>query len=629
MNVGGIDVLSGSSDAVIEAMNLSVRTGGVTDAVTMSLKTGEPVEMGRLDATARDPEKLFVPHEAAGLFRLPIAAVGQTSISRRQVRLELLPEGRVRIANLSSSIAISCTGFGTIAPGTTVEHPLPLRLRVGQIAIVLDADDPDDSHQASGTLLALASMTEQQESGSFLKNGALSAIVAKMPPAAIDALVSWWRNVIAVLQSASNSDDFFQQASRAVVQLVGLDVGAVFLYENGGWRPACVETTGPRTAQPSGSVLRRLLEEKRTFFSRVDAGAEMLTSIAAIDTYVAAPIIDRVGAVIGAVYGHRSRDLADGAGAEITYLEALLVQTLASGVAAGLARMEQEKASLARKVQFEQFFSPELASQLESEPDLLSGRDADVSVLFCDIRGFSSVSERLGPAQTMDWVGSVLSTLSDQVAATGGVLVDYIGDELMAMWGAPSPQPEHAVFACHAARRMVECAAEIDSRWRQAIGCSTQFGIGVNSSLARVGNTGSSRKFKYGPLGGGVNVASRVQGATKYLKVPVVVTGSTRERLDDSFLVRRLCRVRLVNIATPVDLYEVDCAGGRQEMFGEYGAALAAFDAGDFSTAAKLLGNLLVTWPGDGPALVLLSRSVDCMIEEPRDFSPVWELPGK
>lgn len=614
---------------MIQALNLSVRTGNDADAVTMSIKLGDAVEMGRLDASAREPERLFVPHHVAGAIRLPIAAVGQNSVSRRQVRLEPLPHGLVRISNLSSSIAVPCAGCGTIAPGATVEQSLPVSLRIGQIAVVLDADRMDDSGPADGMLRALASTAEQPGGGSLLQSEALSAIVANMPPAAVDALVAWWRNVIAVLQSASNSDDFFQQAARAVVRLVGLDVGAVFLYENGGWRPACMETSGPRTARPSAGVLRRVLEEKRTFFSRVDAAAEVLSSIAAIDTYVASPIVDRGGAVIGAVYGHRSRDLADGAHAEITYLEALLVQTLASGVAAGLARMEQEKSSLARKVQFEQFFSPELASQLESQPDLLTGRDADVTVLFCDIRGFSSVSEQLGPAQTMDWVGSVLSTLSDQVAATGGVLVDYIGDELMAMWGAPSPQPEHAVFACHTARRMVECAAEIDARWRPVIGCPTRFGIGVNSSQARVGNTGSTRKFKYGPLGSGVNLASRTQGATKYLKVPVIITGSTRERLDDSFLVRRLCRVRLVNIVAPEDLYELDCTGGRQEMFAAYEAALAAFDAGDFSTATKLLGDLLVAWPGDGPALVLLSRSVDCMIREPREFSPVWELPGK
>jgi adenylate cyclase len=374
-----------------------------------------------------------------------------------------------------------------------------------------------------------------------------------------------------------------------------------------------------------------VLDEKRTFFSRVDPSVDVFTSVAAIDTFVASPILGRDGGVIGAVYGHRSRDLTNSANTEVSHLEALLVQTLASGVAAGLARVEQEKASLARKVQFEQFFSPELAARLDAEPDLLAGRDAEVTVLFCDIRGFSGVSERLGPAQTMEWIGSVLSTLSDKVAVTSGVLVDYIGDEMMAMWGAPSPQPNHAVLACMAAKIMVEQAGAIDTTWMETIGSATRFGIGINSAVARVGNTGSTRKFKYGPLGNGVNLASRVQGATKYLKVPSIITGSTRVLLDDSFLTRRLCRVRVVNIVEPVDLYELDCGSDprSRERFEQYEEALAAFDAGNFSTAAQALGNLLAAWPGDGPSLVLLSRSVDCMIREPADFSPVWELPGK
>jgi adenylate cyclase len=202
---------------------------------------------------------------------------------------------------------------------------------------------------------------------------------------------------------------------------------------------------------------------------------------------------------------------------------------------------------------------------------------------------------------------------------------------MLAMWGAPSPQPDHAALACRAARLMLDRATEIDARWQTAIGSPTRFGIGINSAPARVGNTGSTRKLKYGPLGNGVNLASRVQGATKYLKVPAIITGFTRRLLDDSFLTRRLCRVRVVNIVEPVDLFELDCSAEQsiRERFAHYEEALAAFDAGDFSAAAKILGNLLAAWPGDGPSLVLLSRAVDCMIREPKDFSAVWELPGK
>ncbi|MFM9058167.1 MAG: adenylate/guanylate cyclase domain-containing protein [Planctomycetaceae bacterium] len=613
-------------------LTLSARNpgGGPAEAATLSVPVGMPIELGRLDASARD-ERLFVPRPNGGGLRLPIAPAGMSGVSRRQVSIEPLPGSGVRVANLSATIGVTCGGHPTLGPGATAELPLPLDLWIGPIEVALVAAGEGAGPEVTESLQPLESPITRGDGISIFQKRTVSALLEHVPPATVDALVSWWQNVIAVLQSASNSDDFFQKAAQAVVRLVGLDVGAVFLHEHGAWRPAALETGGPRTARPSTTVLRRVLEEKRTFYSRVDQSASVFTSMGSIEAYVAAPILDRDDAVIGAVYGHRSRELADATAAEITHLEALLVQTLASGVAAGLARMAQEKASLARKVQFEQFFSPELAAQLDAQPDLLTGRDAEVTVLFCDIRGFSGVSERLGPAQTMDWIGGVLSTLSDQVAATGGVLVDYIGDEMMAMWGAPSPQPDHAVLACRAARLMLEHAAEVDARWQATIGGPTRYGIGVNSASARVGNTGSTRKFKYGPLGNGVNLASRVQGATKYLKVPAIVTGSTRRLLDDSFRTRRLCRVRVVNIVEPVDLYELDCGGEATcgDRFARYEEALAAFDAGEFSSAAKVLGNLLATWPGDGPALVLLSRAVDCMIREPRDFSPVWELPGK
>jgi class 3 adenylate cyclase len=377
-------------------------------------------------------------------------------------------------------------------------------------------------------------------------------------------------------------------------------------------------------------VLARVLAEKRTFCNRVDPAIDVFSSMAILEAYVAAPILDRNGEVLGALYGHREGGAAGGK-SEITQLESLLVETLACGVAAGLARLEQEKVALQQRVQFEQFFSPQLAARLEVEPDLLRGRDAEVTVLFCDIRGFSSVSERLGPAQTMEWIGGVLNPLSDEVAATGGVLVDYIGDELMAMWGAPSSQPDHAALACRTAQRMVAALPGIDAQWQGLIGGPTRFGIGINSAAARVGNTGSARKFKYGPLGNGVNLASRVQGATKYLRVNSIITGSTRRLLDASYRVRRLCTVRVVNIAEPVELFELD--GGdaprHDELFPRYDEALAAFEAGNFSNASRLLGGLLDAFPGDGPALVLLSRAVDAMVNESADFSVVWRLPGK
>ena len=97
---------------------------------------------------------------------------------------------------------------------------------------------------------------------------------------------------------------------------------------------------------------------------------------------------------------------------KVSEVDAMMMELLASGVAAGLARVVQEKAAMAARVQFEQFFTPELARELAARPDLLKGQDRDVTLLFADIRGFSRISERVGPAKTLEWIGDVMGARS-------------------------------------------------------------------------------------------------------------------------------------------------------------------------------------------------------------------------
>jgi len=149
--------------------------------------------------------------------------------------------------------------------------------------------------------------------------------------------------------------------------------------------------------------------------------------------------------------------------------------------------------------------------------------------------------------------------------------------------------------------------------------------------VARVGNTGSQRKFKYGPLGNTVNLASRVQGATKYLKTKLLITGSVQAQLGTAFDVRELCRARVVNIAEPVHLYELAGRGtpAWMDLKMGYEEALKKYENREFRHAARILGRLCTEYPHDGPALFLMSRAVSCMVEEPVEFDPVWVLPGK
>ena len=268
---------------------------------------------------------------------------------------------------------------------------------------------------------------------------------------------------------------------------------------------------------------------------------------------------------------------------------------------------------MAARVQFEQFFTPELAHELAARPDLLSGQDREVTLLFADIRGFSRLSERLGSAGTMRWIGDTMGVISECILAHRGVLVDYIGDELIAMWGAPGEEPEHPRLACLAALDIEARLPALSDRWFGEFGEPIGLGIGINTGIAQVGNTGSVYKFKYGALGNTVNVASRVQGATRHLKCDILLTGSTHSRIGEGFSTRRLGKVALVNIAEPVELHELVPPGKPRwaELTRGYNLALDQFEARNFPEAARTLGNLLADHPDDGPSLLLLSRTVD------------------
>lgn len=292
-----------------------------------------------------------------------------------------------------------------------------------------------------------------------------------------------------------------------------------------------------------------------------------------------------------------------------------------------------EKKRLREKV-FEQHFTPELARELARNPDpmKMQARHAEVSVLFCDIRGFSSVSERLGPATTIDWLSGVMGEFSSVVIDHGGVLVDYTGDELLAMWGAPNEQPDHAELACRAALGIRRSLPALNEKWREIVGAETEVGIGINSGDALVGNVGTHRKFKYGPLGTVVNLASRVQGATKFLHSPLLISGETATRVCDRFSTRRLCRVRVQNIRVPVELHELheSCITSEQAKLARlYEEALAAYERQDFSLASGKVSAFLKESPSDGPALLLQKRLGEDTTGSAAPFDPVWSLPGK
>jgi adenylate cyclase len=233
-------------------------------------------------------------------------------------------------------------------------------------------------------------------------------------------------------------------------------------------------------------------------------------------------------------------------------------------------------------------------------------------------------------------MNDVLEDLSGCVREEAGVLVDYVGDELMAMWGAPDEQPDQAERAGRAALAMLACLPSLNDRWGellQKIG-PMEIGIGIHTGPAFVGNTGSKIKFKYGPLGDTVNKASRVQGLTRYLKCPILVTRDTRDELGAKFIARRVVHTRVVNIPQTFDVFEVaaaELAGDdyRRNFFAESEVALDTLEAERFPEAAQLAVQLLQEHRADGPSLLILSRATRMLVDPDTPFSKVWEPPGK
>jgi class 3 adenylate cyclase len=350
------------------------------------------------------------------------------------------------------------------------------------------------------------------------------------------------------------------------------------------------------------------------------------SSMMVLDRAVAAPIFDQDRAVIGAIYGDRKFG-SGGVDTPIGDLEAALLEVMAGAVSSGIARQRQE----AIRANFTQFFSHEIAERLENDENLLVGRDAEVTVLFCDIRGFSTIAERVGAKRTIEWINDVLTELSQCVTQTDGVLVDYIGDELMAMWGAPAEQPDHARRACRSAVEMLKLIEPLRERWKEITPDKFGFGIGINTGMARVGNTGSKIKFKYGPLGNTVNLASRVQGITRKLGVACLITDSTAQALDRGFDYRRLAVVKTLGILEPVGLQELKEGAdeGWRQMAFRYTTALDSFDTGDLTGTARQLASLVHEHPEDYPSVVLLGRVVDALTHREEIVDPVWVMDSK
>jgi len=177
--------------------------------------------------------------------------------------------------------------------------------------------------------------------------------------------------------------------------------------------------------------------------------------------------------------------------------------------------------------------------------------------LFSDIRGFTTIAERLTPEDLLNQLNEYLSAMTAVVLRNGGMLDKYVGDAIMAVFGAPLELENHALAACKTALEMMEELSSLQGVWERQSKSILDIGIGINTGEMIIGNVGSTNRMDYTVIGDNVNLASRLEGANKALGTHIIISRSTYEGAKGHITVRGLGEIRVKGKENPVPIYEL------------------------------------------------------------------------
>ena len=227
--------------------------------------------------------------------------------------------------------------------------------------------------------------------------------------------------------------------------------------------------------------------------------------------------------------------------------------TFLSVVAYRVIFEEQDKRRI--KSTFTKYVSASVVEQLLINPPELGGVDKEITVLFSDIRGYTSLSETMTPQALINHLNLYLTKMTDTLMAYEGTLDKYVGDMVMCFWGAPLPQKNHAILACKCALKMLEELARLNEGWPPEK--RIDIGIGINSGIMTVGNMGSPVRMNYTLIGDNVNLGSRLEGTNKEYGTHIIISEYTYGLVKDRVIARELDNIRVKGKNKPVLIYEL------------------------------------------------------------------------
>ena len=629
-------------------------------AVVGNVRTSEYIELGRRDKTDIGPEVPFLTR-SEGKARWVVADTGGANkVPRKVCGIDPIGSRMIKISNIHAVNKDLWVTEGEskvrILPGDAIERTLPVALLLPEgFGVVIELIE--SSELISESQSAHSEFDDQLKSilgsavsaGSFLSGGSFSSQSGMLSAHTVFSqewegsgagensrlFLQAMRQIIPALQEPINSPKYFHGIAQAVMRVMDMDRVQIITRESGNWvyddKNIFLKSPNADLDSPSRKLLDRVLSTGRLATYPDDSQEETPESLMEMQTAIASPLVDptsKSGELMGVLYADRRWRMGSRRNATITSDEKEFIGILTVATAYRLENVKKER----ELTTYQQFFSQKVIDNLLDKGDtFLEGKDTEVSVLFCDIRGFSKATDTMEANAAMHWLSDTLSELSEVVLQADGVLVDYVGDELFAMWGAPEEEPSHGYSAIRAALSMMKLKRLLNEKYKDKISFKIDFGIGLNTGKARVGNTGSRQKFKYGPMGRTVNLGSRIQGLTKQWKVSTLMADTTAECVPPDTPKRRLCRAKVVGLDGSVNLYQLMSEEEADEdLIAKYEEGLAMFEIeSQMRPAARLFGELVQRYPEDGPSLIMLERSVSQLVHPVKDFSPIWEASSK
>ncbi|SDA42794.1 adenylate cyclase [Janthinobacterium sp. 344] len=301
------------------------------------------------------------------------------------------------------------------------------------------------------------------------------------------------------------------------------------------------------------------------------------------------------------LYLYAVRDLVLGGAVVLLLIVALFIVNLAWGY---FFEVRKGRALVAR---FGEYVAPELVAEMADNPQryTMDGENRELTVLFADVRGFTAISEQLAPAALREYINEYLTAMSHDIRDShGGTLDKYIGDAVMAFWGAPVAFPDHASRAVASALLMQQSAARLNGQFAARGWPPLRIGIGINTGPMHVGDMGSRIRRAYTVMGDSVNLAARLEGASKRYGVGIVVGPATRAAAPE-FLYRELDLVRVLGKQEAVAIFEprclqADATPAELAQLERWHAALARLRACEWPAAGALIAQLRADFPDDG-----------------------------